>query len=199
MIEHLNHQVFLLLAAAPTLHGLPLFAAHALAEWLVYLVPAALVLLWIFGRSADRQAAVAAAITAVLALLAAHVVSTLVFHPRPFTVEAVRNYLNHASDSSFPSDHATLFFAMALSMAACRPPSAAWLWLSMLIAGLAAAWARILLGAHYPLDIVGAAAIAGAAAVIVHARWGLGAVARLTASAERLYGLVLSPRNRFSP
>ena len=199
MIELLNHRLFLALAAAPTLSGWPLFTISALAEWLVYLVPAALVLLWIFGRSADREAAIAAVMTAVVAMFAAHVTSSLIFHPRPFTVEPVRNYLNHASDSSFPSDHATLFFAVGLSVAVHRPPSVTWLWLPMVMAGLAVGWARILLGAHYPLDVVGAAAIAGAAAFAMRSRPGFRAVAWLTAAAERLYGFVLPPRGRFIP
>ena len=198
MIEDLNRRALLLLAD-PDLGGFRLIGAYALAQWLIYVVPAALVLLWIFGDRTDRNAAVAAAATGIFALLLAHVVSTLWFHPRPFMVEPVRNYLNHAPDSSFPSDHATLFFALGCSLLVRRPPFWAWLWIPLMLGGLAVGWARILLGAHWPLDIGGAALIAALSTGIVHSPLGKRACSGLTAAAERIYGIVLPSRNHFAP
>ncbi len=199
MIEDLNRQAFLLLAASANLSGARLIAVYALAQWLIYLVPAALVLLWMFGDRQDRNAAVAAAATGLLALLLAHATSTLWFHPRPFMVEPVRNYLNHAPDSSFPSDHATLFFALGFSLLVRRPPSCAWLWIALVLGGAAVGWARILLAAHYPLDIGGAALIAALSTGIVHSAHGRRVCSWLTATAERVYGIVLPSRNHFVP
>lgn len=199
MIEDLNRHAFLLLAPSASLGGVHLLAAFALAQWLIYLVPAALILLWMFGDRQDRSVAVTAAAAGVLGLLLAALASTLWFHPRPFMVDAVRNYLGHAPDSSFPSDHATLFFALACAMLFRRPPSCPWLGIAFALGGLAAGWARVFLGAHYPLDIAGAALVGAAAAALVQAPPGTRACAWLTRLAERVYGVVLPSRSPIVP
>ena len=199
VISDLNREALQFLAASSSLGGVPLLAAFALAQWLIYLVPAALVLLWIFGDRQDRGAAVAAAASGVLGLLLAGSVSTLWFHPRPFMVDAVRNYLGHPPDSSFPSDHATLFFALGVALLLRRPPSCPWLGTGFMLGGLAVGWARIFLGAHYPLDIAGAALIGAAAAILVQAPPGTRICSWLTGAAERVYGIVLPPRHHIVP
>ncbi len=199
MIEDLNRQALRYLAASSDLNGVPLLAAFGLAQWLIYLVPAALVLLWMFGDRQDRGAAVAAAASGILGLLLAGLVSTLWFHPRPFMVDAVRNYLGHAPDSSFPSDHATLFFALGASLLFRRPPSCPWLGIVFVLGGVAVGWVRVFLGAHYPLDIAGAALVGAVAAAIVQAPPGTRACSWLTGAAERVYGIVLPSRHRIVP
>jgi len=73
-----------------------------------------LALLWLFGNSEDRGAVVAAAIACLIGLTAAFL-SSLLVTPRPFMDSPATNYLDHVRDSSFPSDHATLLFAMAFA------------------------------------------------------------------------------------
>lgn len=68
----------------------------------------------------------------------------------------------HAADSSFPSDHLTLLWAVAFSFLMHRSPRLAGMALALL--GLPVAWARIYLGVHFPLDMVGAALVAGLSA-----------------------------------
>ena len=199
MIEDLNRQALLLLAASANLGGVRLLGAFALAQWLIYLVPSALVLLWIFGDQDDRVAAVGASAAGLLALLLAGAASSLWFHPRPFMVDGVRNYLNHAPDSSFPSDHATLFFALGFSLLVRRPRSCAWLWIVFVLGGVAVGWARVFLGAHYPFDIAGAALMGAVATIVVQSAPGARACSRLTAVAERAYGIVLPSRHHMNP
>ena len=59
---------------------------------------------------------------------------------------------------SFPSDHLTLLWAVAFSFLMHRSPRLAGIALALL--GLPVAWARIYLGVHFPLDMVGAALVA---------------------------------------
>ena len=66
--------------------------------------------------------------------------------------------ISHAADSSFPSDHLTLLWAVAFSFLMHRSPRLAGIALALL--GLPVAWARIYLGVHFPLDVVGAALVA---------------------------------------
>jgi undecaprenyl-diphosphatase len=188
MLEHVNHLLLRALVASPDLAESRLFPAYLLAEWAIYLVPAILALLWMFGGSQDRRAATAAFVTAITGLFINSLFGLVWFHPRPFMEGLAHNFLNHAPDSSFPSDHATLLMALAFSFLASRPVRAPFLWAPVLILSLAVAWARIFLGAHSPLDILGAAAVAAAAAWVVRSRMGTALCLRLTTFGERLYG-----------
>ena len=68
----------------------------------------------------------------------------------------------HVADSSFPSDHLTLLWAVALSFLMHQRPRFAGVFLALL--GLPMAWARIYLGVHFLLDMLGAALVAGISA-----------------------------------
>lgn len=63
-----------------------------------------------------------------------------------------QNFLEHAPESSFPSDHATVMFtlAMALILASLHK-----LGVLILMLGTSVGWARIYLGVHFPFDIAG--------------------------------------------
>ncbi|MEX8493621.1 phosphatase PAP2 family protein [Sphaerotilus sp.] len=59
----------------------------------------------------------------------------------------------HAPDASFPSDHGTVFSAVSL----CLLLAGEWVWgLAVLMVGMGVAWARVYLGVHFPLDMLGA-------------------------------------------
>ncbi|WP_322799239.1 phosphatase PAP2 family protein [Thermoflexus sp.] len=119
-----------------------------------YAVPTALAMLaWAMWLTGDpkRQAAVLRAILAVpLSGLILEAVNALYFRPRPFTDYEVNLLFYHPSDSSFPSNAATVAWAIAVS-----------LWTGdsrmgrigmCLAAGIS--WARVYGGVHYPLDVV---------------------------------------------
>ena len=194
MLENFNHSVFSAFAARSDLSGFALLGPYMLAEWAILAGPALLVLLWIFGDTADRRSAVGASLAGLVALAAASLISSLFFHPRPFMDGQARNYLHHVIDSSFPSDHATFLFALAFAMGFSPPRSAPRLWFA--IAGLAiiVAWARVYLGAHYPLDMAGAALIGFVSAAPLVTPLGLKFRDAMTQFGEWLYTL---PTGRF--
>lgn len=96
----------------------------------------------------DRRASVGACLSALLALATAVAISTAVFHARPFMDGLARNYLHQAAESSFPSDHATVLFALPFSMLLTPLILMRWTWLILLTLALVVGWARIYLGAH---------------------------------------------------
>lgn len=111
-----------------------------------------------------RRAAIAAALSAGLALLVVHLLAGVVDRPRPFVSHpgSVTLFLPHAADPSFPSEHATGAFAIAFAV-----------WLRMRAWGAVAlalaavlALSRVALGVHYPADVV-AGALAGIGAALV--------------------------------
>jgi undecaprenyl-diphosphatase len=117
------------------------------------------------GGSA-RRAAVSGTVSLGLALAVAHVVSGLVDRPRPFVAHphAVHLFVAHAPDASFPSDHATAAFAIAMAV---------WLrdrrWgAALLVLAALLALGRVALGLHYPADVVAGALLGIAGALLVH-------------------------------
>ena len=71
---------------------------------------------------------------------------------RPFQSHHAQLLINHAPGQSFPSDHATAAFALALATLVflSRPIGAA-----LLAAAVLIGFARIYCGVHYPADILG--------------------------------------------
>jgi undecaprenyl-diphosphatase len=165
-LEHLNDTLFLLINARLPADPATVAIAMFFAQYLVWIVPCGLVTAWLSGPEPLRRAAFRAAMTALLAALISLVIGVVWPHPRPFMLGIGTNLLPHAPDASFPSDHLTLWWAISFSLLAPaqnQPAHARLIWrtgcvLSLL--GLPMAWARIYLGVHYPLDMVGAALVA---------------------------------------
>ncbi|RTL48024.1 MAG: undecaprenyl-diphosphatase [Bradyrhizobiaceae bacterium] len=188
MFETFNDRLFEAIAAAPTLTGAQLNFAMLLAQSAVYLGPFMLALLWIFGTHAERRAAVDAGLSTLLALALAVAISSLWMHPRPFAILQTRNFLNHAPDSSFPSDHSTLLFALGLALWASASIPSRRAGACAVFLGLSVGWARVYVGAHYPLDIAGAAGVAAASSLTVSSPVGQTIGACLTIWGEHLFG-----------
>ncbi|AZC21383.1 MULTISPECIES: undecaprenyl-diphosphatase [Pseudomonas] len=151
-MEELNRSLFLVINASAEaslpMRDLALF----MAQWLVLAVPLLLLLFWVFGDRRQRMIVLLATLSIVLALASNLVIRGLWFHPRPFMLELGQNFLAHAPGASFPSDHASGMFAMgfALLLASLRKTGLVMLALAVLVG-----WARIYLGVHFPLDILG--------------------------------------------
>ena len=151
-------------AADPTVVAIAAF----LAERLIWLVPIVLAGCWLWGDRLHKRSVTAATFAGLLALLIAQACS-LYYTPRPFAAGVGHTLLAHAADSSFPSDHATLMAAVALSLASIRATrlqgmALAAFWFPM-------AWARVYLGVHFPIDMLGGLAI-GTLAMLCVQWWG---------------------------
>lgn len=192
MFDHLNHILFSLFNAAPGLAGWRLYAAIFAAEWVIMIVPLGLVLMWTHGLPGQREAAVRAFLAAVVALTMSKIIGLMWFHPRPFIAGIGQTYLVHAPDSSFPSDHATSMFSVALALAMCRLREARRFGLVLLVLGVVVAWARVFLGVHWPLDMIAACVVASLAALLVGTRHGQTLAATLVALMEGVYRRVLA-------
>jgi undecaprenyl-diphosphatase len=139
----------------------PLYAAATIALWLLARP---------YGLTRWKQATVAALLSASVALLANQAIAQLWDRPRPFAAHPLTTHLFAAasSDPSFPSDHAAAAFAIAVAVLVfSRRAGAAFLAAATLIAV-----SRVVVGLHYPSDVIAGAAV-GTAAALLTTQFGL--------------------------
>ena len=158
-MEELNVDLFLMINAPEQPDAVLLAIAKTLADYVIWLVPLVLLAGWLRGGESVRKLMLEATISGVAGLLINQAIGLAWQHPRPFMMGLGHTFISHVADSSFPSDHLTLLWAVSFSFLMHRIPRSTGAGLALL--GLPVAWARIYLGVHFPLDILGAAIIAG--------------------------------------
>jgi undecaprenyl-diphosphatase len=110
-----------------------------------------------------RHGVVAAGFSALLALGIAQLIADLWARPRPYVAHPdVHLFIAPSHDPSFPSDHATAAFAIAVALF-LRHRRAGWVALGL---ATVLSLARVAVGTHYPGDVAAGAAIGTAAALV---------------------------------
>nr|WP_067288710.1 undecaprenyl-diphosphatase [Marinobacterium profundum] len=188
-LETLNQTLFLWINAVDP-QPWQLLLSRIAARDLIWLLPAGLGLGWLYGGQRTRLALLGAALAAGLGLGLNQVIALFWYHPRPFEIPLGQTLLPHAIESSFPSDHFTLFMAIACSLM-LSPQLRAWgLWL--LLPASLVAWARVYLGVHFPLDMLGALLMGAFSAAVMHA-WPQPLEQHLLLPLQRVYRLLAAP------
>lgn len=165
-MESLNRAVFLAINASPNVSEGELALAIFLAKYLILLLPAGLVTLWLAGGR-DRQGAVHGLLGVALVLLINFVVGLAWFEPRPFVVGLGTNLLAHAPTSAFPSNHASIMFTSAFVLMGTVARTPRLLGKLLLVCALPVCWARVYLGVHWPLDMLGGLCVSIVAALVM--------------------------------
>jgi undecaprenyl-diphosphatase len=112
-----------------------------------------------------RRGVAGAGLSAVLAIGVAHLIAGLWDRARPYEAHASAHlFISRSPDPSFPSDHATAAFALAVGVFLWHR-RAGWLMLGM---ATVLALSRVAVGTHYPGDVLGGAAIGAASALVVY-------------------------------
>jgi undecaprenyl-diphosphatase len=136
------------------------------AEYIPFVLAALLLAAWFRGT---RHAAFRSAVSGGLGLGAAQLLGLVHYQALPFVLGLGRPLIIHAADNGFPSDHATLCFAVAASLllSGSRLGPAA-----ILLAALVG-FARIFVGVHFPFDVLAGTALGTGVAfvVFVFGRW----------------------------
>jgi undecaprenyl-diphosphatase len=139
-----------------------LVAVIVIGVALLFLIP------WRSKAIERRRAAVAATAAAGLALLIAQPLANAIDRARPFVDHPAQAHLlvARSTDPSFPSDHATGAFAIAVAIWLYdRTAGAVFLTLAVLVSV-----ARVYVGIHYPSDVLGGAVLGTLVALLLH--WG---------------------------
>ncbi len=127
-----------------------------LGFYLIYAFPLFLVILWFYSAQ-TKKIALRATLAGLLGwLVIANVLGRIINRPRPFEIGGVTELLFHRPTYSFPSDHATFLFAIAISFYYSGYKKLAF-W--TLLAVVLIAIGRIGMGVHFPSDIVAGALI----------------------------------------
>jgi len=155
--------------------------------------------LWLFDRPRGprkwKLASASALASAALALLVARVIGELWARQRPFDAHPAAHVWGVRShDPSFPSDHASAAFAIAFAILLFDT----WVGAIFLAAAALVASGRVVVGAHYPSDVLGGMLVAFGSALFV-VRAGRPTILRLVRLLERVTDPVLAPLWRWLP
>ena len=125
------------------------------AKYLAVVFAVALIVLWLSWRSKNQRAAFLAGVSALVALGIGQIIGKLIPRPRPYLSHTITQLIPRSLDTSFPSDHATLGFAVATMIWFFNRKAGG---LLLIVATLMAV-SRVFVGAHYPGDIIGGAVL----------------------------------------
>jgi undecaprenyl-diphosphatase len=162
-MQELNVALFHWLAAGNTPHPQILWIASLLATGTVWLCVA--LIAWAAWRQPSQwKYLVATLVAALAASMLAHAAASAINMPRPFIAGLSPPYIEHGARGSLPSTHATVMFTVALIL--CMRPALRIVGLAILLIGFVTGWARIYVGVHFPLDILGGFVLAMAIAAV---------------------------------
>ncbi len=155
----------------------------------------AVVVLWLATRPGEERgwkvAALAASASAGLALLINQLIAQIWHRPRPYESHPHAYHLAHSHDPSFPSDHASAAFGIAFAIYLIdRRVGRIFLAVAALI-GIG----RVVVGAHYPLDVL-ASVVVGAVAAALVVRIGGPLLLRIARLLERATDPLVAPLHR---
>ncbi|RBW70719.1 undecaprenyl-diphosphatase [Bacillus taeanensis] len=120
------------------------------------------VLMWLRSNT-YKKITLYGAISVGAALLLNHLIRLFYFKPRPFVKHRVRYLTPSKKDSSFPSKHTILAFALATSVLLQKRIVGTVMWILALLTG----FSRIWVGHHYPVDIIGSAFLGSVISIII--------------------------------
>jgi undecaprenyl-diphosphatase len=149
--------------------------------------------LWFFARPGGspkwKIASASALAAAAVGLIVNKIISSAWHRDRPYATHHVAHIWGpRKTDASFPSDHASAAFAIAVAVLLIDPlVGAAFVLLAVLIA-----IGRVVVGEHYPGDVL-AGALIGTAAGILIVRAARPAIVWLVRVVERVTDPVLRP------
>src|SRR6478735_9924421 len=138
-----------------------------------------------------RHGVVAAGFSALLALGIAQILNHLWARPRPYVAHPgdAHLFVPATHDTSFPSDHATAAFAIAVAIA-LRSRRAGWV--ALALATLVAV-SRVVVGTHCPSDVLAGAAIGTLSALVLYHPLLRGPLHRLADAAGGIWDSLARP------
>ena|SRR3989338_869038 len=148
---HINNLVFNFLNSLAKKNILADILWIFLAKYAIFFFGIAL----IYYVRKDKKVFLKVLIATVITVAALLIIKKLWFFPRPFENENVALLIEHRLDSTFPSKHAAVAFAIAFGIFLEKKKLGA----GLLILAFFIALSRVIVGVHYPSDVFAGAVI----------------------------------------
>jgi undecaprenyl-diphosphatase len=164
-MEEFNLAAFLLINQYAGKNSLLDAAIIGFAEVMPYIFILIIISLWFGGCIERKKSSFNSGLSVLLGMLTSYIISLFYYHSRPFVENLGTQLVEHAPDSSFPSDHTTFIFSISVMLLfnkSTRVIGSILCFLSF-ISGLS----RVFVGVHFPLDIFGAILVSIFSSVVV--------------------------------
>lgn len=140
-------QIYNLSGINPVLDNLMIFGA----DYLIVIIFIMAILLMFRKNDKYKKAFILAIVSISIIFIILLTISQFWFQPRPFTTLQIKPLITFVPEPSFPSRHTTILVILALSYAFYKSRFA----LLITVAAIWTGFARIFVGVHYPVDILG--------------------------------------------
>lgn len=165
-MEQLNTKLFTLINQFAGHNQLLDYIFMFSAEAMPYIFIAIIITVWFRCTEQSKRYLIGATLTSVVGITINHFIAQFYFHPRPFMNDLGTTLIAHTPNSSFPSDHTTFMFCLAIGL--LFYPAMRKLALGLSLFALIGGLSRVYIGVHYPFDIAGALIVSAFSALIVH-------------------------------
>jgi len=135
------------------------------AQYIPFLLAALLLGAWFWHGARHIYAAFRAVLSGLLALGLAPLLGLFHYQPLPFVLGLGRPLIAHEANNGFPSDHASLAFAVVTSLLLSRHALGPYALALAFLVG----FARIFVGVHFPSDVLAGALLGTLGALLIYA------------------------------
>ncbi len=134
------------------------------AEYLQYAFVLLLFMLWWRNKKNDRVIVFQALFAFSLSYSMNRLIELFIYRERPFISHEIVQLVEHAANSSFPSDHASSAISIAVTLLLVTLRYR-YIWF---MAAILITCSRVWVGVHYPFDVVAGALIGTLIALLTH-------------------------------
>ncbi|MER2256382.1 MAG: undecaprenyl-diphosphatase [Priestia megaterium] len=134
------------------------------ADYAQYVLIVLLGLFLLINKNGSRVVAFQALCACATGVIINKVISLFAYRDRPFISHHVNQLIDHAANSSFPSDHATSALVITFTIwLHFKRSGRMWVFMGALIA-----FSRVWVGVHYPFDVLTGAILGCVLALFIH-------------------------------